>query len=284
MRCTRCQARPGGTQPGACDARRVRYPESDLALPHWPARLDGLRVAVVADLHAGGPRVGSKRIDAIVEEVNARHVDLVALVGDYVDPEVIGGRRVDPAQVARRLARLKAPAVAVLGNHDWYHEGSTVGRVLRHAGIAVLENDAVALSVRNARLHVAGVADSREGDPRVGAALAGVPEGEPVLLLTHDPDVFPYVPARVSLTLAGHLHGGQVDLPLLRRWAMPTRHGNRFKAGHVVEGGRHLLVSRGIGEATVPVRFRAPAEVPILTLHEEGSPPVAGTTQIRGSS
>ena len=76
------------------------------------------------------------------------------------------------------------------------------------------------------------------------------------------------MPARVSLTLAGHLHGGQVDLPLLRR-VMPSRHGTRFKQGHVVEGGRHLFVSQGVGETGLPIRVRAPAEVPILRLQSE---------------
>ncbi|MEA2124909.1 MAG: uncharacterized protein QOI80_1691 [Solirubrobacteraceae bacterium] len=243
----------------------VRLPEHDLALPHWPARLDGLRVAVVTDLHAGGPRVGRRRIDRLVAAVNAAQPDLVALVGDYVDPHVLGGVRFDPAGVARRLARLRAPAVAVLGNHDWHDEGHTVARLLRHAGLRLLENEAVRLDVRGGALHVAGVGDLRERDPRVGSALADVPEGEPILLLSHDPDVFPYVPARVSLTLSGHLHGGQVDLPLIRR-LMPTRHGSRFKEGHVVESGRHLFVSRGVGETGLPIRVRSAPEVPILRL------------------
>jgi predicted MPP superfamily phosphohydrolase len=206
----------------------------------------------------------------MVAAVNAASPDLVALLGDYVDPHVIGGRRIDPAEVARRLAVLRAPAVAVLGNHDWHHEGQTVATALRHAGLTVLENDAVALEVRGGPLHVAGVADARHRDARVGTTLRNVPADVPILLLAHDPDVFPYVPERVSLTLAGHLHGGQIDLPLIRR-LMPTRHGSRFKEGHVVEGGRHLFVSRGVGETGLPIRVRAPAEVPILRLQGEES-------------
>ncbi len=253
----------------------VRYPESDLVVPHWPARLDGLRVAVLADLHAGGPRVRSGRIEALVAAVNARVPDLVVLVGDYVDPSVLGGRRVDPAGVARRLARLKAPAVAVLGNHDWNHEGASMARALRHAGVTVLENERTAVTLRGVGVTVAGVSDARERDPRVGTALGDAEP--PILLLTHDPDVFPYVPARVSLTVAGHLHGGQIDLPLLRRF-VPTRHGDRFKEGHVVEDGRHLFVSRGIGDAGLPIRVRARAEVPILRLQGEERSPQVGTT------
>jgi uncharacterized protein len=252
---------------------RMRLPEHEIALPRWPARLDGLRVAVVTDLHAGGPRVGLRRVGRIAGAIQAAAPDLVALVGDYVDPDVLGGRRADPAAVAARLARIRSPAgtVAVLGNHDWRHEGHTVAAALRHAGLRVLENEAVCLPVRGGPLWVAGVADLRERDPRVGSALAAVPEDEPVLLLSHDPDVFPYVPARVALTLSGHLHGGQVDLPLVRR-VMPTRHGSRFKEGHIVENDRHLFVSKGIGETGLPVRIGAGAEVPVLTLRAVGGP------------
>jgi predicted MPP superfamily phosphohydrolase len=258
--------------------RRLRLPEHDLALPHWPQRLDGLRVAVVSDLHTGGPRFRRRHLEALVETVNAAAVDVVALLGDYVDPDVIGGGRIDPAAVAQRLARLRSPAVAVLGNHDWHHEGHGAGAALRHAGIPVLENDALTLDLRGGPLHVAGLADTRHRDPRVGSALAGIPEGEPIVLLAHDPDVFPYVPARVSLTLAGHLHGGQIDLPGVRRFVMPTRHGSRFKEGHVVEAGRHLFVSRGVGYTGLPIRVGAPPEVPILRLQSEESLVNAGTT------
>jgi uncharacterized protein len=88
-------------------------------------------------------------------------------------------------------------------------------------------------------------------------------------VLTHDPDMFPEVPDRVSLTLAGHQHGGQVAIPLLRRPLMPSHYGERYARGHIVEHGRHLLVSSGLGTSGLPIRFLAPPEVLVLTLHSE---------------
>jgi uncharacterized protein len=131
--------------------------------------------------------------------------------------------------------------------------------------ITVLEDEAVAFAAPR-EVWVAGVADPRERDPDLEAVLAPVPEGAPTLLLTHDPDVFPQVPRGVALTLAGHTHGGQVDLPLMRRWAIPSRFGDRYSGGHVEEGGRHLYVSRGVGTAGLPLRFRSPPEISVLTL------------------
>ena len=241
-----------------------------LAVPHWPARLEGLRAAVVTDVHAGAPGV---RVDRVVALVREAAPDLVLLVGDYVDPTVLGGRgHVSPAAVARELARLEAPlgVHTVLGNHDWAHTGPGMLEALEAAGLPVLEDAAVRVEARGGPLWIAGVSDAERRDPRVGEALAQVPEGEPVLLLAHEPDVVPYVPARVSLTISGHNHGGQVDLPLLRSLVIPSRHGVRYKAGHVVEHGRHLFVSRGIGTSRLPIRLRSRPEIPLLRLVASG--------------
>ena len=74
------------------------------------------------------------------------------------------------------------------------------------------------------------------------------------------------MPSRVALTVAGHLHGGQVNVPVLRRALLPTRYGERYLAGHVVEDGRHLYVSAGLGTSGLPVRLLRPPEIPLLRL------------------
>ncbi len=87
----------------------------------------------------------------------------------------------------------------------------------------------------------------------------------PALLLAHEPDVFPRVPARVALTLAGHTHGGQVRVfgfsPIV-----PSDFGNRYAYGHVVQDGRHLIVSGGLGNSVLPVRFGVPPEITLVRL------------------
>ena len=113
---------------------------------------------------------------------------------------------------------------------------------------------------------VAGLADLRHRRPDIGRALRDVPAGAPVLMLSHDPDLFPGVPTRVSLTLSGHTHGGQVVIPFLRRPMLPSYYGERYVRGHIVEHGRHLLVTTGIGTSGLPLRFLAPPEVYVLTL------------------
>jgi hypothetical protein len=92
-----------------------------------------------------------------------------------------------------------------------------------------------------------------------------------VLLFSHNPDVFPRVPASVALTLSGHTHGAQVDLPFLRDKFTPSRFGARYTGGHIEEDGRHLYVSDGIGTSRLPIRFRAKPELPVLELRASSS-------------
>ncbi|KAF0248371.1 MAG: phosphohydrolase [bacterium] len=86
-------------------------------------------------------------------------------------------------------------------------------------------------------------------------------------MLTHSPDVFPQIPERVSLTLAGHTHGGQVKLPLLGRPIVPSAFGERYAIGHIVENNQHLFVGSGVGTSIIPVRFCVPPEVVILRIN-----------------
>jgi uncharacterized protein len=209
--------------------------------------------------------VDEERIDRVVAAVGDERPDLILLLGDYVGEDVLFGSAVAPEAVAERLGALRAPrgVVAVLGNHDWYTGGRRIADAIAGAGLPVLEDDAVPAGPG---LWVAGVSDERIRGADVAGALAAVPPDEAVLLLSHDPDVFPFVPARVALTLSGHTHGGQVDIPLVRRHFIPSRYGDRYARGHVVEGGRHLYVSSGLGTSGLPVRLLRPPEVVTLTL------------------
>ena len=87
--------------------------------------------------------------------------------------------------------------------------------------------------------------------------------GNPVLVITHSPDIFPQVPERAALTLAGHTHGGQVALPLLGALLVPSAFGKRYEGGLTVENGKRLLVSRGLGTSLLPVRFNCRPEIDV---------------------
>ena len=122
-----------------------------------------------------------------------------------------------------------------------------------------------AVPVLDGRLWIAGVGDLWERSPSVERALADIPAGAPVVLLTHNPDVVDDVPASVQLVLAGHTHGGQVAVrgrPLHR---LSERSANRWTSGWYAD--QRMFVTAGVGSSLVPLRSVTP-EVPVLVLRQ----------------
>ncbi len=250
-------------EPDRLEVRRVT-----LALPGWPLGHAPLTMAVMSDLHAGSPHIDAAKIVRVVETVNAVRPDLVLLLGDYVIHGVVGGSRMGPAEIGGLLAGLQAPlgVYAVLGNHDWWDGAVAIRRALTRAGAAVIDNEAHRIDRPAGDFWLLGIGDAWEGSPKIDESLAGIRDGLPVFAFTHNPDLFPAIPARVTLTLAGHTHGGQVAIPLLGRPVVPSKFGERFAYGHIVEDNRHLYVTGGLGTSILPVRFRVPPEVVVLTI------------------
>jgi predicted MPP superfamily phosphohydrolase len=255
---------------GWIEPRRLVLRRETLRLPGWPAALDGLRAAVIADVHGGVPHMGRTEIARAVARLAAESPDILLLAGDYVDASPLWGGRLAPEVIAGELGALRPRlgSYAVLGNHDWRRAPDRMWTALEAAGITVLENRAVPVDAPGGRLWVAGLADMRNRRPSVRAALRDVPDdpAEPVLLLSHDPDMHPAVPARVALTLSGHVHGGQVRIPLLRRLVIPSYYGERYARRHHDDDGRRLYVSSGLGTSGMPVRLLVPPEVVLLEL------------------
>jgi len=275
---------------------RVGVTHYTLSPPGWTPGL-ALRLAVIADLHMCEPWSGLERLRGLVQRTNALRPDAVLLLGDYVSGRRIGhlSRPIRHEDWAAALSHLAAPlgVHAVLGNHDWWEDIAVQRRragpvrartALEGAGIPVYENDAVRLEKDGLPFWIAGLGDqwafrlsgdfaddTERGDRTfggiddLGKLMAGIGDDAPVVLMAHEPDIFPQVPARVSLTVAGHTHGGQVRIagyaPIV-----PSRFGQRYVYGHVVEGGRNLIVSAGLGCSTLPVRFGAPPEIVVIDL------------------
>lgn len=262
----------------------------------WPRGLD-LKLAVIADLHACEPWMPVERIQQIVARTNAAAPDAVLLLGDYVAGHRLSllSGRVAAEAWAGALAGLEAPlgVHAVLGNHDWWEEIEAqrtrrgpvkARRALEAAGIPVYENDVVRLEKRGMPFWLAGLGDQWAFWPRPGRAdslsrrsridtyegvhdlpgtLAKVTDDAPVILMAHEPDIFPEVGGGVALTVSGHTHGGQVRIAGFAP-VVPSRFGQRFVYGHIVEEARHLVVSGGLGCSGLPVRFGSPPEIVLI--------------------
>lgn len=247
---------------------RLLLKTTPITLPNWPQALSGLRVIALSDLHIGAPHMDLAKLRQIVTLTNAQQPDLILLLGDYVIQGVAGGHVVEPDAIAPELAKLKAKTgvFAVLGNHDQWYSAARVKNAFEQNGLRVLENDAVMVAVNGNQLWLAGLSDEWTGNPDIAGTLAKIPIEATVLAITHNPDLFPRIPARVSLTLAGHTHGGQCAFPLLGRPIVPSAYGQRYATGLVVENDRHLFVTSGLGTSIIPVRFRVPPEIALLQI------------------
>ena len=241
------------------------------------AQWDGppVRIGLIADTHVAAPHTDPARIRRIVARMNAEGPDLVVLLGDYVGSHEPSNER-SPAQRAEILEGvaafegLRSPlgTYGVLGNHDSWFDEALLADAMREAGVRLLQNQAAQVDRHGAPFWIGGVADlqSERLIASVPATLSEVPQAAPVIVITHWPDPFEDVPGRVALTLAGHTHCGQVDLPLIGRPILPSAGSYRWPCGLYREGGRLLYVTGGVGVSILPVRFRAPPEIVIVTL------------------
>ncbi len=229
----------------------------------WPRPL---RIAVIADLHAGAPYIGMAKIDQVTALVRKAGPDLVLLVGDTMTKGVLGGRPIPIADVLARLNHISAPLgiYAVLGNHERFFDLPVMIKAFSDAGIILLEDKSARIEGDGAQLTLVGISDFHSGPHDIGRAFAAVPHDENAVCLTHSPDVFPLLPKTCALTVAGHTHGGQVKLPLVGRLVVPSQYGDRYAAGLVRQDSKTLFVSTGIGTSIVPVRIGVPPEVSIL--------------------
>ncbi|MEO5629361.1 MAG: metallophosphoesterase [Thermomonas sp.] len=246
-----------------------RLVERDYTLPlsNWPVTCDGLRVDVVTDVHTGSPRNGLDKLDRVVASLANSDADIVLMAGDYVILSVLAGTYVPAQTIAEHLKPLTAskPVYAVLGNHDWWKNGPQVSRAFAGAGVHMIDNMASPIDVRDCHFWLAGLGDLLEGRPDVQGTFAMIPVDAPVIAITHEPALWPRIPAQATLTVAGHTHGGQINPFGLLTPDTFKPYSHQLNGRYLVDG-RSLFVSPGIGTSILPMRLGVPPEISRLTL------------------
>ena len=240
-----------------------------LTIPGWPRLPRPLRIAFLSDLHVGSHAGDVARLALIADEVVALAPDLALFGGDYVNMQLFGGGRVPPRVVAALLARIEAPLgrFAILGNHDYVYGEEQVAAALSEHGITVLDHDRRAVAVGNHAVDIVGLPDAHVVRPQLRGLLDQLLPERPAIVLTHDPVWFKDVPAGPFLTLAGHTHGGQIRLPGIGVLKNSSHAPLRWSHGLIVEGGRHLYVSAGLGTSGIPLRVGVPPEFAVLDVN-----------------
>jgi len=238
-----------------------------LFFPDLPPGLDGIRIAHLSDVHAG-IHMEREKMEAIVAQTNALRPDLICQTGDMID---IAASFIPDYVRAFRDLRAPLGVVTVLGNHDRYTGEDAVIRGVRDAGQAFVQNGAHVVERNGTPLALVGIDDPRNWraddpqDAEVGIALRRSPPDVFKILLAHRPGAFDgAAPRGIPLTLAGHIHGGQIYLPVIG-WSA-GRLITKYVMGHFRQGSSQLYVSRGIGVVGVPIRVFVPPEIALLEL------------------
>jgi len=242
----------------------VRLRSVDVALPRLPEELAGVRIAHLSDFHLGLPSRGARAVEQAVEWVGEREPELVVVTGDLVSRP-----RGEP--VLHELLGRLGGAYVVLGNHDVEHSRDPFSRAAGLTDLApahLLVDEAVTVELRGKHVQLVGV------DPRAYRRGTSKPwqlvdeRADLRILLCHFPYVLDFLPLGVfDLVLAGHMHDGQISLPLGRsrkyRFAHPR---TRYAAGLYSRPAATIHVSPGLGTTFVPFRFFARPEATELVL------------------
>ena len=271
------------------EPQRLVIVENTITTSNWDAEFDGLRIAMLSDIHGGSNYMTAERLQTIVAKTNEQNPDVIVLLGDFVSQKYegkVGARplKMSPQDVADNLAGLKSTygVFVVMGNHDGEFGEDKVAAELTRVGYKVLQNEVATIQKAGKNLRILGTKDhlrlakrwnETSSDLKQIANNSG--DGK-IILLQHSPDVFPIVTGNLSISpdltlfLAGHTHGGQVWLPIFGRMIVPSSFGQKYAYGHIRQNNVDLWVTSGIGMSVLPIRFLVPPEIVILTVSSKG--------------
>jgi predicted MPP superfamily phosphohydrolase len=253
-----------GTTIGIVRRNRFRVTEVPVAIRNLPRDLEGLRIVQITDIHLS-PFLSEREFAAAIDMANETRANIALVTGDLIT------RPGDPLDAClHQLARLRADAgvLGCLGNHEIYADTENyVTQQGRLIGIEFLRHQARQLRFGNAVINFAGVDYQRMHKPYLIGAQELIVPGALNVMLSHNPDVFPVAAAQgYDLTIAGHTHGGQVDVEILHQHLDVARYFTPFVQGLYRRDNASVYVSNGLGTIGVPVRLGAPPEVSVLRL------------------
>ncbi len=259
-----CVAPLAGTAFGILRRNQFRVSETRVPIPGLPRDLDGLRMVQITDIHLS-PFLSAREFATAIDMANETRANIALVTGDLITRP---GDPLDACLGQLRRLRAEAGVLGCLGNHEVYARvQGYVTEQGRRMGIDFLRHQSRQIRFGSATLNFAGVDYQRmHSHYLIGAGQLVVP-GAVNILLSHNPDVFPVARAQgYDLTIAGHTHGGQVDVEILHQHLDPARYFTPFVQGLYREGNSSVYVSNGLGTIGVPVRLGAPAEVSVLRL------------------
>ncbi|MGE7624205.1 metallophosphoesterase [Viridibacillus sp. NPDC096237] len=226
-----------------------------------------LKVVQFSDVHLG-PNYSLEQLGKLVEKINRLEPDVIAFTGDLMD---VPSEFEDRSKISTILGRLssKYGNYAVWGNHDrggggvrFYEE------IMSSSGFKLLTNESNVIDLENGKvINVIGLDEAMLGNPDVQRAYEGTNDEGMNLLILHQPDLIDQVgDENIDVALAGHSHGGQVDVPVIGAIYTPPLAEKYTKGLYQLGIHKYLYVNSGIGTTRIPVRFWNPAEISVFNI------------------
>lgn len=242
----------------------IKIERLSLTINNLPNNFKSFKIAHISDIHSKD--YGEKEKKAL-EYLKQEKPDYIFITGDIVDWTT---KNITACQgFWQDLAKaFPGKVFAVWGNHD--HRNTrfkSIEGAVKESGIQVLENEARKIEINGEFIYLIGSDDPHENYDNI-EKIADTLKGNSVkILIAHSPEIFRKIKDKdIDLTLVGHTHGGQVDIPYLVDLVLPLKYDKKYKKGLFQEGSSYMYVNRGVGETFLPLRFNAPPEIAFITL------------------
>lgn len=237
------------------------FTEVELKIPSIEKALKGIRILQLSDLHLTS-KVDVSYLNTLVNKINDLEVDLVVFTGDIIQTSA---KKL--SKQLKTFSALKAPSYYVTGNHDMVYGPNALKKELEQNGVKCLDNTVETIHINNTPLQLVGLSDrysfARGITRDVKKLFESLDASKSTVLLAHQPkDIKHTSKYKIDLQLSGHTHGGQIfPFDKITKIFQP------YFAGHYTYNDTHLYVTRGLGYWGLSVRYKVPAEIPIISIH-----------------
>lgn len=241
------------------EPNNIQVEEISIEIENLPDAFANATIVHLTDFHSFGFGEREKKVLEIADQINP---DFVFITGDFIDSETkdIAACEKFWQEIGKRY---QGKIFGVLGNHD----PNSLEKLLEKAEIVILDNENIRIFQGKEYIYLVGVNDPDTGRDNLQKAIMNTEINVPKILLAHSPDIINGLEqGKVDLILVGHTHGGQIKIPFLRPFWVPTQNRGKYAKGLFKVNNIDLYVNRGIGTTALPIRFNCSPEITVIEL------------------
>lgn len=221
------------------------------------------KIVHLSDVHFRNFGIREKKLISTLKKISPDYVFITGDLLDWTTDDIFSVEN-----FLRQLSSLvPGKLYGVYGNHE--HRNKKIPEmkaIFKKSGLKMLENENVFLEET---FYLIGIDDMHSGRDNLKKAFFKIESQSPKILLAHSPSIFEKITEKNILILAGHTHGGQINIPILTELIFPLKYDKKYKKGIFFRDEKWLYVSRGVGTTFLPVRFFSPPEITIINLKIE---------------